>query len=267
MSTKVYETQQVTLTFKPKDHNGEDLQATDKPTWTTSNPQVVAVTPSEDGLSATVVPTAQPGKATISVVGNVDYNGSTVAARAECVVEFVRTPPPTATIEAGEPEERTHATDEAIDRTAMLSGVPRAGSASDVGGTAKANLKKDAGGPNASKTSKGAPAPKSDTLNPNQTLQNAERVNQRTAGTGNPESADGGFGGSNAFTNNENPTPTAARTDPATNKGPTTGQSPPPNQGPSPAPESTPPPNKGPVTAETSPASKPQQTPPSSGQK
>jgi hypothetical protein len=66
------DTQQVVLTVAFLDKKGNPAVVQGPPTWASSDPTIVAVTPSADGLSATAVAAGPEGQATVTVTGDAD---------------------------------------------------------------------------------------------------------------------------------------------------------------------------------------------------
>jgi hypothetical protein len=68
----LHDDKQKVLTIKPKDARGNDAPIDGAPVWSTSNSELVTLTPSADGLSCTVTPVGPLGTCTISVTGDAD---------------------------------------------------------------------------------------------------------------------------------------------------------------------------------------------------
>jgi multidrug efflux pump subunit AcrB len=65
------DTQQANVTFDVRDAKGHPAQVQGTPEWSTSDPNIVSVTPSADGKSAKIVAGA-PGTAQVSVTADAD---------------------------------------------------------------------------------------------------------------------------------------------------------------------------------------------------
>jgi hypothetical protein len=66
------DTQEVDLAIKPLDRKGKPAQVDGVPEWTSSDPTIAKLTPSEDGLSAVVVATDNLGSVQIRVMADAD---------------------------------------------------------------------------------------------------------------------------------------------------------------------------------------------------
>jgi hypothetical protein len=66
------DTQEVDLAIKPLDRKGRLAQVDGVPEWTSSDPTIAKVTPSEDGLSAVVAATDNLGSVQIRVTADAD---------------------------------------------------------------------------------------------------------------------------------------------------------------------------------------------------
>ena len=78
MAFSMTATQQVDLTIAPKDKKGKPAALDGVPVWATDNTDVLALTPSADGLTCTIVAVGMVGTANVQVTGDADL-GSGVA--------------------------------------------------------------------------------------------------------------------------------------------------------------------------------------------
>jgi hypothetical protein len=89
-------TQEFVVTIKPVDRKGNPAPVDGTPTWLTDNADVVALEPSNDGLSCKVTAVGIPGTASIQVTADADLGSGVVPIVGITDVEV--TPAPATTI-------------------------------------------------------------------------------------------------------------------------------------------------------------------------
>src|SRR4051794_31467381 len=72
MALTITDTQTDTLTLAPKDRRGNPASLDGTPTWTSSDPGVLTVTPAADGMSAEISAVGPLGSATVTVTADAD---------------------------------------------------------------------------------------------------------------------------------------------------------------------------------------------------
>lgn len=72
MATTLKDTQQCSFSIVFKDARGNQAQVDGKPEWFIDNTDLVAITPSEDGMSCLVVPRGPLGTCTLSMKADTD---------------------------------------------------------------------------------------------------------------------------------------------------------------------------------------------------
>ena len=72
MALTITDTQTDTLTIQPQERRGNPASLDGAPTWTSSDPAMLSVTPSADGMSAEVSAVGPLGTATVTVTADAD---------------------------------------------------------------------------------------------------------------------------------------------------------------------------------------------------
>lgn len=72
-------TQEVSLSISPVDRRGNAAALDGSPVWTVSNPAILSVAPSSDGLSAVATAVGPIGTSQISVIGDADLGDGVVS--------------------------------------------------------------------------------------------------------------------------------------------------------------------------------------------
>lgn len=98
--------QKVALSVNPKSAAGNPAPVDGVPSWTSSNPEVLTVTPSADGLSAEAVTTGKLGTAQVQCVADADIGEGVTELTAVLEVEVKASAAVQLAIEAGEPTAR-----------------------------------------------------------------------------------------------------------------------------------------------------------------
>ena len=100
------DSQQTTVTIKPQDKKGNPAPVDGAPQWLVDNPNVLALTPSADGLSCLVAAVGPLGTATVSVKADADLGGGVTELVGLLEVEVTGGQAVTVALEPGTPTEQ-----------------------------------------------------------------------------------------------------------------------------------------------------------------
>jgi hypothetical protein len=103
---QITDSQKVALEIKPVDKKGNAAKVDGAPVWSTDNDQVVALTPSSDGLSCVVSAVGPLGVAAVSVKADADLGAGVKPVFGTISFEVTSGEAATMTINAGTPEEQ-----------------------------------------------------------------------------------------------------------------------------------------------------------------
>ena len=95
--------QKVTLTIRPVDRGGNPAPMDGVPTWSTTDPELLTLTPSEDGLSCDVVTSGKLGAGQVNVTGDARLGEEVKAIGGALDVQVSAGEAVSLTVEAGVP--------------------------------------------------------------------------------------------------------------------------------------------------------------------
>ncbi len=96
--------QQLPVSIQPVNDKGKPAPVDGAPVWLTDNTDVVALTPSADGLSCVIVAVGIPGTATVQVTADADLGTGVTNLIGTIEVEVVAAPATSIVVTPGTPE-------------------------------------------------------------------------------------------------------------------------------------------------------------------
>jgi hypothetical protein len=106
MSLLLTDVQQVSLAIKPKSAAGNDAPVDGVPDWSSSDPSVITVSPSADGMSCDAVTTGKLGVAQVQCNADADLGAGTKPITAVLDIEVKASEAVQLAIEAGVPTDK-----------------------------------------------------------------------------------------------------------------------------------------------------------------